>query len=79
MVTANSRSVNTAKLVLAAIGDLHDGASKDEISQHIEEQFSVPHKDFGEVMEGIREHRRRRRSRSRSGRRRRRRRRRRHH
>lgn len=40
------KSLQTAKLVLAAIGDIGGSASKDEIADHIETQFAVPNKDF---------------------------------
>lgn len=45
------KSLNAAKLVLAAIGDLHDnGASKNEIAEYIENEFAVPNKDIGQYL-----------------------------
>ncbi|GJQ66267.1 hypothetical protein Trydic_g4317 [Trypoxylus dichotomus] len=41
--------MNTAKLILAAISNLRDnGASKEEITQYIENEFSVADKDVSE-------------------------------
>ncbi|GJQ70885.1 hypothetical protein Trydic_g802 [Trypoxylus dichotomus] len=79
MSTPDPRAVKTAKLLIATIDELPNGISKDAISQHLANEFSLPNKDICEVMEGIREHRRRRRRSKHGGRRRRSRRRRRHH
>ncbi|KAK9745420.1 linker histone H1 and H5 family [Popillia japonica] len=45
------KTVNAAKLVLAAIGELKDGgASKDEIAQYLETELSLPDKDVGKYL-----------------------------
>ncbi|KAK9687844.1 linker histone H1 and H5 family [Popillia japonica] len=50
MAAPNPRALKTAKLLIAAIDEIRDGASKEDITQHLATEFAVPNKDISKYL-----------------------------